>query len=110
MMDSHTAVQDSQVSHREEVVWKVAERELHDEGLEFSILLAALAVKKVCVVSGEEHDSGAVDERHDPIAEVEPVQSRQILILEFQVHHNDIEHIFGYQSLKRKYSYRKDMN
>ena len=50
-------------------------------------------MKKVCVVSGEEHDSGAVDERHDPIAKVEPVQPRQALILQFQVHHNDIEHI-----------------
>ena len=34
-----------------------------------------------------------MNERHDPIAKVEPVQARQMLILQFQVHHNDIQHI-----------------
>ena len=93
MVDGHAAIQDSQVGHREEVVGKVPERELQDEGLKLRILFSALAVSKVCVVSGEEQNCGAVNERHDPIAKVEPVQARQMFILQFQVHHNDIEHI-----------------
>ena len=89
-MNSHRFVKNSEIGHGHKVVCKVAISKVHDYFFKTGISLSTSTVNKESIVSRKKQDENAMNYRYNSVSEVEPIQTLEIPIVKFQVHHNNV--------------------